>query len=202
MSVREAALEAIPQSKRSIKIAVPWWNRQCDIVVKKKKHAFNRMKRTWLLRDIFKRYRAKARKVILEAKLSSWRQFCTSLTSTTNLSKVWKVIKKFSGNRPPCFIPTLLAKGISAKNKQHKSNVLANQFLYPVVRQIIHLVLYMCSCQLKHDFCSKNFLLRRQLTHEYIKPLTIKNLSPLSKTPRTLHPDLTTYPTKCLNICP
>jgi len=88
------------------------------------------MKRTWLLRDfiIFKRGRAKARSVILEAKSSSWRQFCTSLTSTTNLSQVWKVIKSFSGNRPPCFIPTLLAQGISAKNKQHKSNVLANQF--------------------------------------------------------------------------
>jgi len=88
------------------------------------------MKRTWLLRDIiiFKRCRAKAQRVILEAKSSSWRQFCTSLTSTTNLSKVWKVLKSFSGNRPSCFISTLLAQGISAKNKQHKSNVLANQF--------------------------------------------------------------------------
>jgi len=130
-SVREAALEGIPQSKRSIKIVVPWWNKQCDIAVKNKKHAFNRMKRTWLLRDIiiFKRYRAKAPRVILEAKSSSWRQFCTSLTSTINLSKVWKVIKSFSGNRRPCFIPTLLAQGISATNKQHKSNVLANQFV-------------------------------------------------------------------------
>ena len=132
-SVREAALEAIPQSKRSIKMAVPWWNKQCGIAVKNKKHAFNRinrMERTWLLRVIiiFKRCRAKARRVILEAKSSSWLHFCTSLTSTTNLSKVWKVIKSFSENRPTCFIPTLLAQDISAKNKQHKSNVLANQF--------------------------------------------------------------------------
>ena len=88
------------------------------------------MKRSWLLRGIiiFKRCRAKARRVILEPKSSSWRQFCTSLTSTTNLSKVWEVKKRFSRNRSPCFIPTLLAQGISAKNKQHKSNVLANQF--------------------------------------------------------------------------
>jgi len=79
------------------------------------KHAFNRMKRTWLLRDIivFKRCRAKARRAMLEAKSSSWRQFCTSLTSTTNLSKVWKVIKRFSRNRPTCFIPTLLAPEMS-----------------------------------------------------------------------------------------
>jgi len=39
-SVREAAQEAIPQSKASHKITVPWWNKQCDIAVKNKKHAF------------------------------------------------------------------------------------------------------------------------------------------------------------------
>jgi len=129
-SVLEAALEAIPQSKRSIKIAVPWWNKLCDIAVKNKKYAFNKMKLTSILRDIilFKRCRAKARRVLLEAKSSSWRKFCTSLTSTTNLPKVCKVIKSFTGNRPPCIIPTLLAQCISVKNKKHKSNVLTNQF--------------------------------------------------------------------------
>jgi len=35
--VREAALEASPQSKKSLKIAVPWWNKQRDVAVKKKK---------------------------------------------------------------------------------------------------------------------------------------------------------------------
>ena len=129
-SVREAALEAIPQSKKSLEIVVPWWNKQCDVAVKNKKHALNRMKRTWLLSDmiIFKRCRSRARRIILEAKSSSWRQFCTSLTSNTNLSKVWKVIKSFSGHRSSYFIPTLHAQGISAKNEQHKSNMLANQF--------------------------------------------------------------------------
>jgi len=91
-SVREAALEAILQSKKSLKIAVPRWNKQCDVAVKKKQHAFNRMKRTWLLSGVItlKRCRATARRVILEAKWSSWQQFCTSLTSNTNLSKVWE----------------------------------------------------------------------------------------------------------------
>jgi len=88
------------------------------------------MKRTWLLCDISicKRCTTRARRVILEAKSSSWRQFCTSLTSNNNLSKVCKVIKSFSGHRSRYFIPTLHAQGVSAKNKQHKSNMLANQF--------------------------------------------------------------------------
>ena len=71
---------------------------------------------------------SQARRVIQEAKSSSWQQFCTSLTSNTNLSKVWKVIKSFSGHRSSYFIPTLHVQDISAKNKQHKSNMLANQF--------------------------------------------------------------------------
>jgi len=73
-SLREAALEAISQSKRYLKIAVPWWNKQCDMALKNKKHAFNKMKRSWLLRNIiiFKRCRAEARRVVLEAKSSSW----------------------------------------------------------------------------------------------------------------------------------
>jgi len=80
------------------------------------------------LRDviIFKRCRAKVRRVILEAKSSSWQQFCSSFN--TNLSKVWKVIKSFSSNRSWYFIPALLEQGISAKNKQHKSNTVANKF--------------------------------------------------------------------------
>ena len=128
-TVREAAQEAIPQSKGSDKISVPWWNKQCDIAVKNKKHSYNRMKRTRLQCDIiiFKRCRAKARRVILEAKTSSWQQYCTSLTSNSNISHDWKVIKSFSGNRSH-HILTLVANGISGKNNQHKANILANQF--------------------------------------------------------------------------
>ena len=130
-SVREAALAAIPHSKQSHKIPVRWWNKQRDIAVKNKKHAFNRMKRTRLQCDIiiFKRCRAKARIVILEAKTSSWQQYCFSFTSNSNLSHVWQVIKSFSGQRSSLHIPTLVANGISGKNSQHKANILANQFV-------------------------------------------------------------------------
>ena len=33
--IREAALKAVLQSKKSFKIAVPWWNKERDIAVKK-----------------------------------------------------------------------------------------------------------------------------------------------------------------------
>ena len=75
----------------------------------KRKHAFNRMKRTWLLSDIiiFERCRTRAKKVCTrrQAKSSSWRQFCMSLTSNSNLTSL-EVIISFSGHRSSYFIQT------------------------------------------------------------------------------------------------
>ena len=81
------------------------------------------MKRTRLQCDIiiFKRCRAKARRVILEAKTSSCQQYCSSLTNNSNLFHVWQVIKSFSGQRSSPHIPTLVANGISGKNNQNKA---------------------------------------------------------------------------------
>jgi len=67
--------------------------------------------------------------LILEAKTSYWQQYCTSISSNTNLSHVWQVIKCFSGQPSVHHIPTLVANGISGKNNQHKANMLANKFV-------------------------------------------------------------------------
>jgi len=107
--ILEAARAAMPQTKYTGKISVPWWNATCDPAIKKKKHALNRMKRTRGPIDIliFKRCRANARRVILEAKQSSWANFNNALTSNSKLSTVWNVIKKFYGHHPRQFIPSL-----------------------------------------------------------------------------------------------
>ena len=88
-------LASIPQSKNSHKISVPWWNTECALAVKNKKHAFNRMRRTRRSIDIliFKRRRSVARKVILAAKQQSWRNYCTSINTNTKLPMVWRTIK-------------------------------------------------------------------------------------------------------------
>jgi len=64
-SVRKAALEAIPQ--RGLSKLLFHGGISSVTSLSKTKHAFNSMKQTWLLRDIiiFKRCRAKARRVIL-----------------------------------------------------------------------------------------------------------------------------------------
>jgi len=89
------------------------------------------MKRTWSITDIiiFKRCRAKARGVILEAKQSSWRKFCSSITSNLEIATAWKKIKRFFGNRPFLGIPILKHNVISGTNDQHKANILSNHFV-------------------------------------------------------------------------
>jgi len=120
----------MPQSKYTGKISVPWWNATCDLPIKKKKHALNRMKRTRAPLDviIFKRCRAKARRVIFEAKQSSWENFCNILTSNSKLSTVRNMIKNFSSHHPRQLIPSLLQGSITACNNQHKANILATRF--------------------------------------------------------------------------
>jgi len=97
---------------------------------KRKKHSLNRTKRTRAPIDvlIFKRCRPKARRVILEAKQSSWENFYNALTSNSKLSTVWNVIKKLSGHHPQQFFPSLRQGSITACNNQHKANMLATQF--------------------------------------------------------------------------
>jgi len=129
-SILEAARAAIPQTKYTGKMSVPWWNATCDLAIKTKKHALNRMKRTRAPIDvlIFKGCPAKDGKVILEAKQSSWENFRNALTSNSKLSTVWNVIKKLSGHHPRQFIPFRRQGSITVCNNQHKANMLATHF--------------------------------------------------------------------------
>jgi len=130
-SIVNAASLSIPQAKPWRKPSVPWWRKDCDVAIKNKKHVFHRMKRTWSITDIiiFKRCRAKARGVILEAKQSSWRKFCSSITSSLEIATAWKKIKRFFGNRDFLGIPILKHNVISGTNDQHKANILSNHFV-------------------------------------------------------------------------
>ena len=125
----EAACSRIPQTKPFHKISIPLWKKDCEVAVKNKKHALNRARRTRSPLDIliFKRCRAKEGKVILEAKHSTWRSYCTSINSNTKLSTVWTTIKNFSGSLSYTRIPQLENNGIVASNDQHKANMLGNQ---------------------------------------------------------------------------
>ena len=130
-SLLGVATATIPQSKTGgKKNFAPWWNKQCAVAGRNKKHAFNRMKRTRLPSDIiiFKRLRAKSRKVILLAKQASWQHFCNSINNNTKLAIVWKALKKFCGCNYSFHMPALKNNGNTAKTEHEKANMLAEQF--------------------------------------------------------------------------
>jgi len=81
-SVRKAALEAIPQSKKSLKIAVPRWNKQCDVAVKKA--CLQQNETDLVLSDIivFKRCRGRARRIILRQSRPPGNKFAHRLHPT------------------------------------------------------------------------------------------------------------------------
>ena len=87
------------------------------------------MKRTRSTADIiiFKRCRAKARRIILEAKQSSWLKCCISISCNYKLSMTWKKIKCFSGNRAFLHIPILNTTELPVPTT-NTANILANHF--------------------------------------------------------------------------
>lgn len=79
---------------------VPWWNSECDNIVKEKKQAFNKFKKNKSPGNLiaFKKIRAKARNILKTSKINSWRNFTTSITSQSSPKELWTKIKKFKGS--------------------------------------------------------------------------------------------------------
>jgi len=129
-TIFDIATRTIPITKMNDKISVPWWNKSCEVAVKNKKHAFNRMMRTRDPQDIivFKRARAKAKVVLNDAQKATWQNYCSTLSTTTKLGQVWTTINKFKRQQTDRYIPTLHQNGITGTNDLHKANMLANQF--------------------------------------------------------------------------
>lgn len=75
----------------------PWWNEQCSDSVELRKQALRSFRKnpsssTYL---ILKKQEANTRKVLRHAKRMGWRSFCESITSTTSISALWRVVKRF-----------------------------------------------------------------------------------------------------------
>ena len=98
--ITEAASTSIPKtSNNSKKGGLPWWNEECQKAIKDKKHAFNVYKKHKTFSNLleFKRTRAIARKVLKQAKRSSWTDYVTSLTKNTPCEVMWNKLKKING---------------------------------------------------------------------------------------------------------
>ena len=124
------AERTIPTTKPHSKLSVPWWNKACQVAINNKKHALKRMLKTRNPTDIliFKRVRARAKKILNERKKSCWQNYCFSISSNTKPGQVWLTVRRFSRQQNSSHFPSLQQNGITSTSDRHKANMLANQF--------------------------------------------------------------------------
>lgn len=87
----------------------PWWNKNCTESINNRKAALDEYQKKPTLKNFvkYKELDAIAKRTILYAKRTSWRNFCSSLNSKTPIKTLWNSINKIKGiykpNNPPLY---------------------------------------------------------------------------------------------------
>ena len=121
--------ETIPRKKnrRKNKI-IPYWNEECSRATKAKRKAKDRMERTRNIEDCinYRRAKAQAQRTIKQSGKDHWQSFCSSITTSTKVSSVWRMVKGMSGVRSQSTIPVLKEDGNVFVSNSDKAEALAN----------------------------------------------------------------------------
>lgn len=96
----EMAGKWIPKYKKRRFHAKPWWSREIDNILKKREKCYRKFKRTGEMEDkiAWKKARAIAKATIREAKKKSWRDYVSTLKTTTPSYEIWQTVNKIRGN--------------------------------------------------------------------------------------------------------
>ena len=100
-NILEAADSTVPRSKgRSHRPTVPWWNEECAKAIQVRKRALRIFSKYPTATNLtsFRRLRAKARKVVKEAKRASWEKYVSDINYRTPITDIWRKIKSISGS--------------------------------------------------------------------------------------------------------
>ena len=130
-SIYMAAMVSIPKSSgKLVRKAVPWWNINCEEVVRERNRAFRRLKRTHHFQHLidYKQAQAVVRRTIRQRKRAYWRVFISSIGSTTNINYIWGMVKKIVGNRREWSYPILSSGDQLAISNLEKAEMMVNTF--------------------------------------------------------------------------
>jgi hypothetical protein len=126
------ANDTIPKTKGKLKNRnpVPFWTEECDKAVKGRENAKRKVMKSRNSTDYinYKQKKAMAQKVTRTAKKTWWHDYCTKLNRQSNLSKVWKIVKRMSNNFIGSAIPTLKKDNISYITNKDKANIFGKHF--------------------------------------------------------------------------
>ncbi|KAK4327289.1 hypothetical protein Pmani_002230 [Petrolisthes manimaculis] len=110
---------------------VPWWSPVCTTAVREKRAAFSHLRRNrgdpTLLED-FRWARARARRVLKEARRASWKAYVSSINSKTPLTQVFKRVRKMAGKFSPSSPPVLKVNGVQIMDSLTVANTMAEAF--------------------------------------------------------------------------
>lgn len=127
----DAAGRFIPRiSGAPLRAPVPWWNEECRAALRARRRAFKVFDKHATTENMiaFKKARAAARRIILEAKRRSWKEYISLLNRFTPVSRVWAQVKRISGvhSSPP--LPVLEVRGQTVMQPADVAREIASAF--------------------------------------------------------------------------
>ena len=114
----------------NIKYSKPWWNQECEIVIKTKHRAKNYFHRHPSMEnyEIFKEKSKLADKVIKAAKVKSFRDFINEANAEMPVSVLWGKVSALSNKyKPPKLIP-LNHNQVLITDPKMKTNIIAENY--------------------------------------------------------------------------
>jgi len=123
----------IPESRQTGKTKVkrvPYWNNECAKAVELRNKALKRMRITHDYNDCnnYRYLKGVAQYTIREAKKQSWRTYCGTLSDKTNVSEVWRAVRKMAGSESAPVIPTLISDGDECVTDREKADLLCKTY--------------------------------------------------------------------------
>ncbi|XP_023228600.1 uncharacterized protein LOC111628973 [Centruroides sculpturatus] len=117
-------------STRYPKHPKPWWNQNCEEAFKAQKKAWGIFRRYPTSRNLvaFKKAKANARRIRRQSQRDSWRQYVSSITSSTSSKAVWDKIHKINGKYATHSLSMLENNGTIISDIQGIANLLGETF--------------------------------------------------------------------------
>ena len=127
LSVSEAVFRRT-SGRYSFKYSAPWWNADCSLAIACRRRAKRILRRHYSAANFiaYRRAVASSKRTIRQTKRSFWRNFCSLLSSTTPLARVWRIYRSISGRTPPQRFP--LVTQFVLTSLSDKANALADYF--------------------------------------------------------------------------
>lgn len=130
-NIISAANLSIPKTNGLVKTPrVPWWNEETQNATKEKKRALAIFKRNPTTENLinFKRFRSRARRLIIQQKRKCWENYVSTLNGETPTIEVWEKIRNIVGKKFKMQSPILIINGTEIQGEKNIANELAKHF--------------------------------------------------------------------------